>query len=328
MSERPVVVYVAGSGRSGSTLLERLLARVDGVVEVGELVDLFRRVAPADERCGCGEPFSRCGFWTDVGERAFGGWDPALVADTRALTARLARQRHVPALLTAGVLADRRARADLRTYGDRYARLYRAVLDVSGARVVVDASKWAAQALAVSRSGAVDLRLLHLVRDARGVAFSWAKAGVERPHAAGSVMVMASSRSAGTAARWTALQGQIGLSRNRFGASTRVRYEDLVADPHGTCGRALHELGLDRVPAALAALVPDADGRVDLPAGHGLSGNPSRFRTGPQALRADEQWRRDLARRDRLAVTLLAGPALARYGYLDAPLAPTRRRTA
>jgi len=41
----PIVVYIAGSGRSGSTLLERALGEIPGFVNVGELIDLYRQVA-------------------------------------------------------------------------------------------------------------------------------------------------------------------------------------------------------------------------------------------------------------------------------------------
>ena len=74
-STDPVVVYVGGLGRSGSTLLERALARLPGFVGLGEVVYLWERGLLNDETCGCGEPFSDCAFWRAVGERAFGSWD-------------------------------------------------------------------------------------------------------------------------------------------------------------------------------------------------------------------------------------------------------------
>ena len=58
------VVYLGGFGRSGSTLVERVLGAVPGWVNVGELVDLARSVAPADELCGCGVSFSACPVWS------------------------------------------------------------------------------------------------------------------------------------------------------------------------------------------------------------------------------------------------------------------------
>ena len=48
------VLYIVGVGRSGSTLLERMLGAVPGSVNAGELNAIFSRVATQDQRCGCG----------------------------------------------------------------------------------------------------------------------------------------------------------------------------------------------------------------------------------------------------------------------------------
>jgi hypothetical protein len=44
-----------------------------------------------------------------------------------------------------------------------------------------------------------------------------------------------------------------------------------------------------------------------------LSGNPSRFREGELILRADEAWRGQMSRRDRIIVTMIGLPFLRRY---------------
>src|SRR2546430_17108956 len=69
------VLYIGGLGRSGTTLLERLLGELPGACALGEVVHLWDRDVRDDERCACGRPFSGCDFWRAVGERAFGGWD-------------------------------------------------------------------------------------------------------------------------------------------------------------------------------------------------------------------------------------------------------------
>ena len=78
-------------------------------MNVGELVDLARSVAPADELCGCGEPFSRCPLWTQVGEVAFGGWTAGRARPAGRLQRAAARQRHLPGLLGSRRTAVRRA---------------------------------------------------------------------------------------------------------------------------------------------------------------------------------------------------------------------------
>lgn len=306
------VVYIAGSGRSGSTLLERIMGTLPGFVNVGELIDAFRKAMRFDELCGCGENFSRCEFWVRVGERAFGGWTLEFVDEVSQLQRDVGRQRHL-GFLAAPQRGTSRFREKLDRYGDVYSRLYAAILAESGARVVVDASKGTAQALAVSRGQGVDLRLVHLVRDARGVAFSWAKAGVDRPQGVTRGTTMAHFSPQLTAARWIRVQAETTAARRFLTASTMLRYEDLIADPAREIVKLLAEIGLPVEEAALGRI----DGRaVDLPLSHGLSGNPSRFKTGPQELRLDEQWRRDMAAWDRLSTTTIAAGSLTRYRYL------------
>src|ERR1019366_1995765 len=52
-------------------------------------------------------------------------------------------------------------------------RLYRAIRQVAGKSVVVDSSREASQALVLARIPDIDLKVLHLVRDSRAVAFSY-----------------------------------------------------------------------------------------------------------------------------------------------------------
>lgn len=310
--EPSVVVYIAGYGRSGSTLLERILGSLPGWVNVGELNDMFRRMARYDELCGCGEPFSRCPFWTRVGDRAFGGWSPQLIEEGARLQRQAARQRHLMAMLAPSVLSGRSYQQSRKRYAEIHSRLYAAVLAESGAEVVVDASKGAAQALAVAADPHVDMRIIHLVRDARGVAFSWAKSDVQRPHGSGPRSTMHRFSPVETALRWSMLQMEIALARTVVTSSTRVRYEDLVAQPRKVVGAAVQALGL----LADLGQLPGTGGLVNLPVSHGLSGNPSRFRSGPQQLRPDDQWRQDMPSAQRVATTAIAAPALLRYGYL------------
>lgn len=306
------VVYIAGSGRSGSTLLERMLGSLPGLVNVGEINDMFRRMAMFDELCGCGAAFSACEFWVGVGQRSFGGWSRGLIEEVVRLQRAVARQRHLAPLM-AHRLAGDRFREQLARYGEIHALLYAGILASSGARAVVDASKGAAQAMAISRGDGVDLRMVHLVRDARGVAFSWAKPNVARPHGDGPRSTMHRFNPNETAARWAVLQAEIAATRRFMPASVLVRYEDLVADPAAEIVRCMTALGLPVDPGELSYI----DGRVvDLPVSHGLSGNPSRFRSGPQELRLDEQWRREMTRRDRLSTTAITAGSLTRYRYL------------
>jgi glycosyltransferase involved in cell wall biosynthesis len=305
MAPAPAVLYIAGSGRSGSTLVERTIGALPGYVNVGELIDLCRRVAPNNELCGCGRPFDQCPYWRAVGQRAFGGWRDAPLRQMLALQVAVARQRHLPRLL-APQRADHGFGVALSRYAEMYRRLYQAIAEEASAQVVVDASKWPAQAVALARGG-VDLRVIHLVRDARGVAHSLGRPDIQRPHAVDKTDLMASSSPLETALRWTATQSEIGLLQLIGVPLTVVRYEDFVRTPAESIGSALRALQLPGAGPEFAHIDRDS---VVLGPSHGLSGNPSRFVRGRIELRSDDRWHTQMRLRDRVAVTAVTAPAL------------------
>ena len=124
------VLFIGGLGRSGSTLLDRMLGRLNDVCSVGELVHLWERGLKENNRCGCGERFGDCPFWRRVGQVAFGGWDTVDVHEILALKASVDRNRFVPLMVLPALRPAYRGRLD--RYLDLLERLYAAVREVSG----------------------------------------------------------------------------------------------------------------------------------------------------------------------------------------------------
>ena len=69
------VLFIAGPGRSGSTLLDMLLGQINGCYSTGELRFIWSRGFEQNQLCGCGKPFRECEFWTEVVKEAFGGFE-------------------------------------------------------------------------------------------------------------------------------------------------------------------------------------------------------------------------------------------------------------
>jgi hypothetical protein len=306
----PRVLFLGGLGRSGTTVLERVLGELPGACSAGELVHLWQRGVLDDETCGCGLPFSRCPFWVEVGHRAFGGWDPALATRMLELRARVDRTRHVPLLALPRLLGRRRA--EHAEYVAVYAQLYRAIVEVSGRPVVIDSSKHSSLAFCLRNAPGIDLRVVHVVRDSRGVAYSWTKE-VLRPESGAAEDLMHRYSPAGSSALWMGHNLFFALLA-RLGTRTRVlRYEDFVAEPRRRVVELAAFAGLQAADSPAGFL---DDSTVELTPSHTVAGNPVRFRQGPMALRRDDAWRERLPRRRRLLVGLLTFPLLARYGYV------------
>ncbi|HXH58065.1 sulfotransferase [Iamia sp.] len=308
--DRPVVLYLGGSGRSGSTLLERLLGAVPGVTTLGEVVHLPTRGLVEGEPCACGARLASCAFWGEVGRMAFGGWDQVDGPGWQALQHRVDRNRHLP-LLAVPVRAG--FRRDLADHVARLERLYLAAARVSGAAVLVDSSKHASTAFALRHLRAVDVCVTHIVRDSRGVAYSWTKE-VARPEQQDGLMPRYSPAS--SAAWWDAFNVMLAALSATGTAVHRLRYEDLLVDPAATLRAVLAPTGLHLAPGWDAFLTPDG---ARLGASHSVAGNPMRFGTGTVPLRRDDAWREALPAADRRVVTALTAPLLFAYGYTRRP---------
>lgn len=308
----PHVVYIAGSGRSGSTLVERTLGAIPRWVNVGELLEVFRRASVAQELCGCGKSFDQCEFWSEVGVQAFGSWSADILRDIARAQDRVSRQRRLPQLLVTRENVGSPFSVSLKAYGEAYTALYKAIAKVADADVIIDASKWPGQALALQRSVAVDMSVLHLVRDPRGVAYSWAKKQVHRPQGGDPDSLMASHGVIATAGRWAAFQTEIDLIRTVFDRSAFMRYEDFVQRPRDEVSAALTKLGLRYADCDLRHI---QCGIVELPETHGVAGNPSRFQHGRVALQADDAWKTQMVQSDRRRITAVTAPWLVRYRY-------------
>ena len=303
------VLFISGVGRSGSTLVERALGTDPRLVVLGEVTHLWERSLLMDELCGCGEAFSQCPFWTEVGERAFGGWHTLDAERIVATRARLDRVSRTPRLLY--TLGGRAYRDEVRWYGSLYAAIYRAAAEVSQAEVVVDSSKQPSIPYVLTHQGSLDVRVLHCVRDSRAVAYSWTKT-VSRPEA--------QVESFGTMTRYSpAKLSVVWMVHNLSSLATRLtgqpvttlRYEDWVRQPRAATSRILLACGLEPTPAEAIS-----DSTVRLVTNHTCSGNPLRFRTGDVDVRLDERWREDLPTRSNRLVTTMTLPLLRLFDYV------------
>jgi hypothetical protein len=190
------------------------------------------------------------------------------------------------------------------------AKLFAAIHDATGSAVVIDSSKAPGHGYLLSQLPSLDLRVVHMVRDPRAVAWSWQKKKVYDP--SGEQPKLMSRHSPARSARlWVTwnLASEL-LWRHHGERYLRLRYEDFARQPRAHVARILEWVGLR--PDAVTFT---ADGAVDLEPTHAVAGNPSRFATGAVEVKPDEAWRQGLAAGPRRLVTLLTWPLLLRYGY-------------
>ncbi len=234
------VLFLAGIGRSGTTLIERTLAEVPRVTALGEVIHLWDRGLVRRELCGCGQPFLQCPFWSAIGQSAFGGWDNVDTDRMAYLKTRVDRVRRVPAL-AAGVPRSLMEETD--EYVAHFERLYRAAHDLVGG-VLIDSSKQTSLPWCLRRSPGIDLRVIHCVRDSRGVAASWAKA-TKRPEAVSAEHELMPQFSPARISSWWTVHNTAIEPIGRRLPTIRMRYEDFVRDPRRSTRRMLELAGVE-----------------------------------------------------------------------------------
>jgi len=310
------VLYVAGAGRSGSTLLDAILGQLDGFFSAGELRYLWERGLVEGRLCGCGTPVGRCPTWRAVLAEARAG---AGAVDARALAAwqrRATRVRRTPAMVAASLLGcDRPGTAA--PAGQAHAllgRVYRAAGRQSGCRVLVDSSKLPSYGWLLGRLPEVDLYVVHLVRDPRATAWSWLRRK-RLTDTDDDARLMQRQPPLKSAIMWTVWNLVAALLWSRSERYLRLRYEDLIAHPEDAVRRIAALLG--ELPGRMPFTAP---GRVALAPTHSVAGNPTRLVTGEVSLRLDDEWAHRLRPGHELLVTLTTLPLLLRYHYRLAPL--------
>jgi hypothetical protein len=304
-----MVLFIGGMPRSGSTLLDLLLGQVPGYCDVGELYYLWSSGLVRDELCSCGAPFHECDFWQRVGKHAFGGWDQVDVGRVLAL------QRSVDGtgpLLRAAVLRRRQYERDVAEYLSYIEPLYEAVASVDGARVVVDSTKRPSTAFLLARSGRLDLRVVHLLRDPRGVVNSWRRK-VAIPERTGPRPHLKQRSMRQILRRWITVNAMIDRLARRV-PSERLRYEDLVGDPERWLRAATSVTGVAAGDEELAFL---RDGPVRRVPSHTATGGRVRMMSDPFKLELDERWREELPLWRRRAIRGVAAPWMNRFGYRE-----------
>jgi hypothetical protein len=290
-----------------------MLGVLPGFVAVGELGYVWKRTLLENRLCGCGRRFLECPFWDRVGVEAFGGWEAVDLDAVLSLGHTVGRHRFIPLLLAPRLSPEFERK--MRKYGELMSTLYRAIGVVSGSRVIVDSTLDPTLAFVLRRQPDIDLRLVHLVRDSRGTAFSWTRR-IERSDTAEPSGYIRTYHPASTAVRWTLDHLLVHVLSALGSEATRVRYEDLVTSPRTEIARIVEDLGEDVRGGDLAFLTAP---HIVLGQDHTVAGNRMRLQHGRFTLQLDDEWKTALGERDRALTTVLSWPLLRAYGYTRRP---------
>lgn len=290
----PNVIYIAGSGRSGSTILGDVLGSVRGCYHLGEVQSLWDVSYPRNYKCGCGTNLRKCDFWRSVLDSVSQNGTCRLVNRMQRLLGEAPRTHSVPVQMH----MERGVHQELSSL---IARFYEVLKVNTGATLLVDSSKSPAYLNVLSQTHATEVYVIHLVRDARAVAYSWIRKAIR------GFRLGISSCAMTWLMRNSVLEYWAWNNPDRY---IQLKYEDFATSPRSTVSEMLSWMGID------AENPVSKEDSVHLPSFHSAWGNPSRFGDGQAVIRLDNEWIEELPFYRRKQVEAITWPLLYKYGYL------------
>jgi len=275
------LLYILGSGRCGSTLLDLLLNGHSQILGLGEVMILNKIFKPLLTPDPMTVKFSEfyIPFWQEVKRR----YESTSGAPFDQINLSHPRWRTIP--LWHAEEFERWAKSN--------EALLSCIQEFSGARILTDASKFSQRLYLLHRSGLFNIKVIHLVRDGRAVTNSY----IQRY----------ATFTGGLRGWMTTALSSIYL-RRKFKRTDwlQIKYEEFVTKPDDTLKDICTFLGIGVEPGILAYRTSPY---------FGIGGNPLVKKREDENILLDERWRRELGLKHRVIFELTAGWLNRLYGY-------------
>lgn len=300
------ILNISGWGRSGSTILGSVLGSCKGFFFGGEIRNIWKQSLLHNRLCGCGVPLKECSFWEKVFDKAFGGIDNVNADEIIKKLELSYYSRFAPVKLLPGGEQYFKSKA---LSVPEMEKLFIGIHEISNSRVIVDTTKSPVYGYLLSLMDNLDVYVIHLVRDPRGIAYSRKKKMLQ-PDKEQEIYIERFN-SFDSSIKWDVrnIFSEFLWEKNR-NKYLMIRYEDFIAKPK----EIISEI-LNFISESDASMPFTSDNEVELSVNHSVWGNPSRFKKGKIELKPDNEWKTKLTGFDRFISTACTFPLLSRYGY-------------
>ena len=303
--EEPLrVIYIAGVGRSGSTVLDSVLGNHPHIQSVGELSRLASDAWIQNFYCSCGKRAKECPFWSAVHDT----W----CASNGKVSAQeyVEIQNNVEQFRYSHYWAREhwKETRTFQVYAEQTLLIMKAIQMISGCSVIVDSSKGIERAYVLSLMPEIDLRVIQLVRDPRGVVWSHKKS-FTKDLQNGLPRDIRSTPAWRAALYWSRMNLHADWLRSRLGPERAllVRYEDFMLQTQPVLQKIGDFIGITDVQRVI-------EESSKLYFDHTIAGNRVRMK-GKLELKFDQDWQQNLSPGDRRITELISGWLMTRYGY-------------
>ena len=288
-SSKETIIYILGAGRSGTTALATFLGNNDEIQNIGEMHQIFKYL-DENKECSCGKLLNECDFW----KNKIGYLTQKYSENSRQLSEKMECHsgiiKHILNIFS-------------KTQHEKYIALHQSIFDSIQSNteksILLDSSKYLGRALALNKLDNIELKIIYVVRDVRGVINSFSK------------KVQTSKSPLSTIVYYT-LVNLVAEFITRFilrKSVIKIRYEDLINNPNTLFDRLEGFLNLN-----LQAVKDKIEKQQAFQIGHIIGGN--RLKKSKEIyFRKDVAWQKNFNWIERLIYYILASPIMLLNRY-------------
>lgn len=266
------VIYIISDQRSGSTLLENLLAKSSKILSVGEMrllsdhVNKGRYGRSWGWKCSCGKGFNECVFWSKV-IKELKQKNISKIKNTK-IDIKDSIVQYIKDY--PNILVDDNNEEVLVLLKE----LYKAIFKISGKNIIIDSSKHPFQGLWIYKKLGFQVKVINIKRDNRAVALSKQKWQIKFGQKKINLFKLLG------ATKFKAMKCNWVMSRINFNDKILINYEDLAQNPKQVINSICKKFDIPEFE------VPEY---MYLENDHTIAGTPNRFKK--RVIKYDDTWK-------------------------------------
>lgn len=266
------VILLVSSGRSGSTILDLIMDSHPEIFGTGEIFQ-YEKAINFDIVCACGEKVKNCEFWQKV------------FKDVDFHNKLRAERNFFDCLLNNKKYKSKGHLINKNEYIALYEEIYNNISRFSGKRIIFDTSKEPDRAELLSQSKNIDFIFLHLVRDGRGVVWSYFKS-----HNKFFVYML----------KWMKINLKIAIIKKRRKNIKKIylNYNDFVENPKASLSKILEKVN---------CVYDDEMLNFRKHSHHEMAGNYMARFSKRNKVKADKEWRQKMPLLHKFVFNLFCG---------------------
>ena len=278
------LIYIMGAGRSGTTALSAFLGNNNNIQNIGEIHQLLDYL-DENKECSCGSLLNECDFWSKRLSKEL----LQLTFETRDFSNRF--ESHFSILKHLFKLFNKKEIAE---YKRLHSKIFKQLALYNDKAVLLDSSKYIGRALSLNKLEDLDLKVIYVVRDVRGVINSFSKKVQTPKHPFSTIFYYLIVNSIASFIAFFVFRKKV----------IKIRYEDLIESPISLFEKLEQFLKLD-----LEDIKNKIKNKQVFEIGHIIGGN--RIKSNKEIyLSKDVAWRQNFNWIQRLLYYILAAPIM------------------